>query len=103
MVARVKKAATGQKLRAWTKPWRVVSDVHEHVCSVEYMMTGENKDAHVARIRFYSDKGLHVTKRSQDILQDMEHNAEYHVKQIEGIERDPKGNIVSLVSVKWQG
>ena len=48
------------------------------------MVSGEVREAHVARMRFYADKELHVTKRMLQIFQHLEHQAEVYIASIEG-------------------
>ena len=41
----------------------------------------------MARMRFYADKELYVTKRMLQISQHLEHQAEVHIASIEGCKR----------------
>ena len=68
LVARARKGGRHAKLmNTWTRPWKVVSDDREHVYTVEYIISGDVHDAHVARLKFYADKELNVTRRIQEI------------------------------------
>ena len=103
LVARTRKAGRNAKLMSeWTGPWRVVSDDREHVYAVEHIVSGEVRDTHVARMRFYADKDLHVTRRLMEIFQHLEHQAEYHIEGIDKIKKAPRGDEY-LVLVRWMG
>lgn len=46
----------------WTEPWRVVSEDKEYVYTVQSIMNGVLRDAHVARMRFNAGQALAATK-----------------------------------------
>ncbi|CAB1117174.1 unnamed protein product [Ectocarpus sp. CCAP 1310/34] len=52
----------------WTGPWRIVAAVRPHVCGVQNIVWGEDRDVHVARLRFYADASLEITAGSKDVF-----------------------------------
>ena len=102
-VARVRKQGKHKKLvSTWTGPWRVVNDDREHVYIVENIVTGETRDVHVARMRFYSDRHLQVTKRLQDVFQHREYQGEYHIRGITDVKKAKRSDEY-VVRVLWEG
>lgn len=85
----------------WTGPWRVVSEDRGHVDTVDHIVSRDVCDAHVARMRFYAIKESNVTKR-QNIFQELEHQAEFHVANVGGCKKAARGD-ECLVLVKWMG
>ena len=62
LVARVRRNGSTPKLRmTWTGPWRVVIAPRPHVYGVQNIVSGEVRDVHVARMRFYADAVLDIT------------------------------------------
>ena len=93
LVAHVRKCGKHAKLVSeWTGPWQVLSDDREQVNTVEHIVPREARDTHVARMRFYADKELHVTKRMRGIFQQLEHQAEFHFPSIEGCKKAARGD-----------
>jgi len=59
LVARVRRSGSTPKLlMTWTGPWRVVSAEQSHVYGVQNIVSGDVRDVHVARLRFYADRAL---------------------------------------------
>ena len=57
LVARVHQPGKHHKLvSTWTGPWQVVNDDQEHVYTVSNIVTGEMREAHVTRMRFYATR-----------------------------------------------
>lgn len=54
-----------------------ISD-REHMYTVEHIVSEEVRDNHVAWMRFYAERELYVTKGTQEIPQQLEHQAEFH-------------------------
>lgn len=49
----------------------------------EHTGSGETHDAHIARMGFYADRVLHVTKGQQGtVFQHLEHQARFHISRI---------------------
>ena len=48
-------------MSTWTGPWRIVTVDKVHVYGVQNIVTGEVKNEHVVRLRFYADKDLEMT------------------------------------------
>ena len=70
MVARVWRPGSTPKLvSTWTGPWRIVTADKVHVYGVQNIVTGEVKDVHVVRLRFYADKDLEMTAALKEVLQ----------------------------------
>jgi transposase InsO family protein len=46
----------------WTGPFRITQILSDYVYVIEHLITGEKKEVHCTRLRFYSDKGLKVTE-----------------------------------------
>ena len=89
-------------MSTWTGPWRVVNDDREHVYAVEHIVTGETRDVHVARMRFYADRHLKVTKRLRDVFQNQHHQGEYHIRGITDVKPAKHGSEY-VVKVLWEG
>ena len=70
LVARVRRSGSTPKLlMTWTGPWRVVVAEHPHVYGVQNIVSGEVRDVHVARLRFYADSALAITAEVKDVFQ----------------------------------
>ena len=103
LVARVRKEGKHAKLMAtWTGQWQVASDDREHVYVVQHLITGEPREAHVARMRLFFDGQLHVTSQLREIFQQLEHLAEYHIEEMTTAKRAARGDEF-VVFVKWMG
>ena len=74
----------------------------EYVYVVENIVSGETRDVHVARMRFYADRDLKVDKRLCDVFQHQEHQGEYHIRGITAVKPAKYGNEY-LVNVMWEG
>ena len=53
--------STPKLLMTWTGPWRVASAEQPHVYGVQNIVSGDVRDVHVARMRFYADRELSIT------------------------------------------
>jgi len=101
--ARVRKSGLTPKLVAtWTGPWRVVSAENQHVFSVQNIISGEVRDVHVARLRFYSDKELEVTTELKDVFQHTFTQGEFRMEALLNIGESPDGSGY-IVRVRWSG
>ena len=70
MVARVRRPGSTPKfVSTWTGPWRIVTADKVHVYGVQNIVTGEVKDVHVVRLRFYADKDLEMTAALKEVVQ----------------------------------
>ncbi|KAG3098432.1 hypothetical protein PI125_g15327 [Phytophthora idaei] len=68
---------TRGKLRVkWCGPAQVVSTVSNWMFEIENLVTGQRKEAHSIRLKFYADNSLDV---NEDLLQHIAHNSEGHV------------------------
>ena len=75
-----------------TGPWRIANDDKEHVYAVQHMVTGELRDVHVARMRFYADDQLETTGEFLQAFQQMETEGMYHIRRISAIKRAASGD-----------
>ena len=103
MVARVRRAGLTPKLAAtWTGPWRAVTAEQKHVYSVQNIISGDVRDVHVVRLRFYSDAQLDVTSDLKDVFQHSLNQGEFEMEALINIgpTNDDSGY---LVRVRWAG
>ena len=61
--------STPKLLMTWTGPWRVVVAQRPHVYGVQNIVSGEIRDVHVARMRFYADAALAITAELKEVFQ----------------------------------
>ena len=93
LVAPVSKQGKHRKLMStWAGPWRVGIDDEEHVYAVLHLVTGERRDVHLARTRFYADDQLEITGELFKVFQQLEHQGEYHIRGISAIKRAASGD-----------
>ncbi|KAE9265120.1 hypothetical protein PR003_g32556, partial [Phytophthora rubi] len=65
------------KLRVkWCGPAQVVSTTSNWIFEIQNLVTGQRKEAHASRLKFYADASLNVT---EDLLLHVAHNGEGHV------------------------
>ena len=70
LVARVRRNGSTPKLRmTCTEPWRVVVAQRPHLYGVQNIVSGEVRDIHVARMRFYADAALAITAELKEVFQ----------------------------------
>ncbi|OWY93033.1 hypothetical protein PHMEG_00037716 [Phytophthora megakarya] len=70
-------AHTRAKLRVkWCSPVQVVKAVSSWIFTVKNLITGDDREVHASRIKFYNDATLDV---SEDLLHHIAHNSEGHV------------------------
>ena len=55
--------------RSGSTPWRVVSAKQPHVYGVQNIVSGDVRDVHLARMRFYADRELSITAEVKDVFQ----------------------------------
>lgn len=68
---------TRAKLRVkWCGPAQVVKAVSSWIFTVKNLITGDEREVHASRLKFYSDATLDVT---EDLLHHIAHNSEGHV------------------------
>lgn len=80
----------------------MVSDDRKHVYEVQHLATGETRDAHVVRLRFYADKDLEVSKRITRVFHHVKHQVEYFIESIGEVIKAERGDEYA-VRVYWQG
>jgi len=103
LVARVRQPGKNSKLEStWTGPWQVTNDDKEHVYTVRNIVTGETRDVHVTRMRFYADSALEVTQPLQEVFQSIEQQGEYHIRSIDDVRKARQGDEY-VVLVQWEG
>eukprot|EP00644_Phytophthora_capsici_P005002 jgi/Phyca11/96735/e_gw1.1.633.1 len=89
------------KLRVkWCGPARVVDTSSNWVFTVENLLTGETKEAHATRLKFYADSSLGVT---EDFLAHIAHNSEGHVVEEPLGARYDEAKAMHQLLVKWRG
>ena len=83
LVARVSGQGKHRKLMStWTGPWRVAKDDKEHVYAAQHLVTGELRNVHAARMRFFVDDQLEITGELLNAFQQLENQGEYHIRNI---------------------
>ena len=69
LVARLRRSgSTPNFFMTWTGPWGVVVAQPPHVYGVHKVLSGEGRDVHVARIRFYADAALAITAELKEVF-----------------------------------
>ena len=61
--------STPKLLMTWTGPWRVVVAQRPHVYGVQNIVSGEVRDVHVVRMRFYADAAIAITAELKEVFQ----------------------------------
>ena len=103
MVARVRRPGSTPKLvSTWTDPWRIVTVDEVHVYGVQNIVTGEVKDVHMVRLRFYADKDLKMTVALKEVFQHAFTQGESEVAGIVDISEAENGHGFD-VKVDWVG
>eukprot|EP00903_Cladosiphon_okamuranus_P017345 g15980.t1 len=103
LVARVRRSGLTPKLAStWTGPWRVVTAQQEHVYGVQNIISGEVRDVHVARMRFYSDSELDITSDLKEVFQHSFNQGEFEMEALINIGESHDGSGY-LVRVRWSG
>ena len=102
LVARERKQGITPKLvNTWTGPWRVVTAATEHVYGVKNIVSGEVRDVHVARMRFYADRYLDLTAERKDVFQ---HTfTQGYVEMTDVLELAEADDRTYIVPVDWKG
>ena len=103
LVARVRRSGTTPKLlMTWTGPWRVVSAEQQHVYGVQNIVSGEVRDVHVARLRFYADAALAITAEVKEVFQHAFTQGEFEMAAI--VDMSPAEDGPGFdVEVEWVG
>ena len=103
LVARVRRSGSTPKLlMTWTGPWRVVVAEHPHVYGVQNIVSGEVRDVHVARLRFYADSALAITAEVKDVFQHAFTQGEFEMAAIVDMSEAEDGPGFD-VEVEWVG
>lgn len=64
LLARVQVRKSGPRTKlvsCWRGVWRVVSDDRELVHTVQHLVSGDKRDAHVVRMQFYANNELEMS------------------------------------------
>lgn len=102
LYARVRRQGVTPKLMStWTGPWRVVATDHDHVYSVQNIVSGKVHQAHVARLRFYADATLNVTADLKDVFQHSFAQGECRMNALVHVAEDDGNEVIVLVD--WDG
>ena len=74
----------------------------KHVYGVQNIISGEVRDAHVARLRFHSDSHLEVTSELREVFQHSFNQGEFEMEALLNIGESYDGSGY-LVRVRWSG
>jgi len=103
LVARVRRSGSTPKLlMTWTGPWRVVSAEQPHVYGVQNIVSGDVREVHVTRIRFYADRALAITAELKDVFQHSFTQGEFEMAAIVDMSEAEEGPGFD-VEVEWVG
>ena len=103
MVAKVRWPGSTPKLvSTWTSPWRIVTADKMHVYGLQSTVTGEVKDVHVVRLRFYTDKDLEMTVALNEMFQHPFTEGMLEIVGIVDISEAEEGQVFD-VNVDWVG
>ncbi|KAG3114662.1 hypothetical protein PI124_g3774 [Phytophthora idaei] len=68
---------TRSKLRVkWCEPAQVAATVSNWIFEIQNLITGQRKEAHASRLKFYADASLNI---NEGLLLHVAHNSEGHV------------------------
>ena len=90
-----------KQMNTWIGPWRVANDDKEHVYAVQHLVTGELRDVHVVRMRFYADDQVKITGEILKDFQLLENQGEHHIRNISAIKWAASGDEFG-VKVAWE-
>ena len=103
LVARVRRrGSTPKLLMTWTGPWRIVAAERLHVYGVQNIVSGEVRDVHVARLRFYADAALEITAELKEVFQHAFTQGEFEMAAIVDMSVAEDGPGFD-VEVEWVG
>ncbi|KAF4147751.1 Chromo (CHRromatin Organization MOdifier) domain [Phytophthora infestans] len=92
---------TRSKLRdKWCGPAQVVATVSNWVFEIQNLITGQRKEAHASRLKFYADRSLNKT---EELLLHIAHNSEGHVVDSLLEARYNRQEKRHQIKVRWQG
>ena len=89
-------------MSTWTGPRRIETGDKLHVYCVQNTVTGEVKNVHVVRLRFYADKDLEMTAASKEVFQNAFTQGEFKMAGIVDISEAEEGQRFD-VKVDWVG
>ena len=69
---------------------------------MEHLVTGELRDVHVARMRFYADDKLEITGELLKVFQQWENQGEYHIRRTSATKRAASSDEF-VAKVAWEG
>lgn len=82
--------------------WRVVTAEQKHVYSVQNIFSGQVRDVHVARLRFYSDSELEITSGLKDVFQHSYTQGVFEMEALINIGEAHDGSGYNI-RVRWAG
>ena len=94
--------STPKLLMTWIGPWRVVAGQRSHVFGVQHIVSGEVRDVHVARMRFYADAALEITAELKEVFQHAFTQGEFAIAVIVDFSTAEEGSGFE-VEVEWIG
>ena len=80
----------------------MVNAEQKHVYGVQNIVSGEVRDVHVARLRFYSDSALEVTSDLKEVFQQTFNQGEFEMQALLNIGESHDGS-GHIVRVRWSG
>ncbi|KAF4149473.1 hypothetical protein GN958_ATG01351 [Phytophthora infestans] len=84
----------------WCGPAQVVGTVSNWVFEIQNLVTGQRKEAHASRLKFYADSSFNV---NEDPLQHIAHNSEGHIVESLLKARYNKNEKCHEIKVHWRG
>ena len=84
----------------WLGPFRVVATISAKVYTIEHLLTGQTRDVHSTRLRFYSDKSLNVTQELKEHISSQ--GFDYVVDSFVGLRHNPTTKRYEI-RVRWSG
>ena len=70
--------------------------------AVQHLVTGELRDVHVARMRFYANGQIVITGELPKVFQQVKNQGEYHIRGLSAIKRAASGDEF-VAKVAWEG
>ncbi|GMF56027.1 unnamed protein product [Phytophthora fragariaefolia] len=84
----------------WCGPAQVTATVSNRIFEIENLITGQRREAHASRLKFYVDASMDV---SEDLLRHVAHNSEGHVvEELLNVRYNPTLKQHDI-EVRWRG
>lgn len=95
-----KRIATDKLMVKWLGPFQVVATISNKVYTISHLITGQTRDVHSTRLRFYSDKHLEITQELKEHISNQ--GFEYAVDSFTGLRYNHTSKQFE-VCVHWLG